>query len=462
MKEFDKYVKDSLYNYQSPVPEGLWERIVAEKDKKRPTPIPFWKNGYFQVSVLALVTLALTSSSYFYFNKDSYTNVAEIKGVLTEKNNAITNNNTTLNKTIGVTEEHKKNTVSVTSSSKSLNHDIFEGSNKKQLLDNANNLIKPRSTESPSKTYVLKERNVPISNNIPLALDKEITQAVKSASPTTEEHYFAKGSIINTLNSALANGLVSKKLKESKKTITTIHLPERPTNNWYLELYGSPDYDTKQESANGIDAMYLHTLDSTQKLVGGFTFGVRVSKNISQHLSIKSGIQFKEVTQQFKFTQQNVTKSITVITSSGTNSFIETGYQQQTVYNYYKSIEVPVVASWEISNNKKWHISADGGGILNLASFYQGRTFDPSLNDVPLSAKQTYGMFRSNVNLSLYGGFSLLHNLAKNFDAFAGPYCRYSLTNNNISSIGYNQRFNILGLNFGIRYKIPHSGNKAQ
>ena len=73
MKEFDKYVKDGLYSYTSPGPEGLWERIVAEKDKKKPIPIPFWKNGYFQASILALVTIALTSSSYFFFRKENTT-----------------------------------------------------------------------------------------------------------------------------------------------------------------------------------------------------------------------------------------------------------------------------------------------------------------------------------------------------------------------------------------------------
>lgn len=463
MKEFDKYVKDGLYSYKSPVPEGLWERIVAEKDKKKPIPIPFWKNGYFQASILALVTIALTSSSYFFFRKENTTYINNTTKEVVTLNNNITSNTKESNHKVESAEANKSNTLSIVSTDKVKNNVIDIERNNKPLSRVNHTISNAITAASVSKANVIKESNKPQSNIISsVAVNKEENKTVENTIPNTDEHYFEKGSIINRFNSVLANRLVSKALNGSKKTITTIHLPDRPTRNWYLEVYGSSDYDTKQVNSNSLDANYLHILDSTQKLVGGFTFGIRLSKNINQHLSIKSGVQFKEVTQQFKFTQQNVTKSITVITNAGTNSYIETGYQQRTVYNNYKSIEVPVIASLEMDNTKKWHFYTDGGVILNLTSFYHGITFDPSLNNVPLSAKQTYGMFSSNVNLSLYGGFSVLHNINKNIEAFAGPYCSYSLSNNNISSVGYNQRFNVFGVNLGIRYKISHSGNKAK
>ena len=50
MQEFDKYIKDNLYNHESPVPAGLWERIVPEKDKKKPAPLPFWMLTYKRVT----------------------------------------------------------------------------------------------------------------------------------------------------------------------------------------------------------------------------------------------------------------------------------------------------------------------------------------------------------------------------------------------------------------------------
>jgi len=377
-------------------------------------------------------------------------------------NNQILNNNKATSTTVALTKKNKNTEGSIVSAKQSLYNEVHAIRNKKPLANSVAHLINNSIAVVSSKVDVIKESNVNQSNNISPVVNEEKNITSETAIWANGERYFAKGDIVNRFNSIPSSALVSKTLKDSKKTITTIHLPDRPTNNWYLEVYGSPDYDTKYVNSNSLDASYLHLLDSTQKLVGGFTFGIRVSKNISQHLSIKSGLQFKEVTQQFKFTQQNVTKSITVITNTGTNSFIETGYQQRTVYNNYKSIEVPVVVSWEMRNSKKWHFSTDGGAILNLTSFYHGMTFDPSLNNVPLSAKQTYGMFSSNVNFSVYGGFSIQRNIDKNFDAFAEPYLRYSLSDNNISSIGYNQRFNSLGINFGIRYKISHSGNKAK
>ena len=59
---FDRYIKQTLYNHESPVPEGLWDKIVADKDKKKPVP-PFWKNGYFQSAILAVIAIGLITSS---------------------------------------------------------------------------------------------------------------------------------------------------------------------------------------------------------------------------------------------------------------------------------------------------------------------------------------------------------------------------------------------------------------
>ena len=108
-----------------------------------------------------------------------------------------------------------------------------------------------------------------------------------------------------------------------------------------------------------------------------------------------------------------------------------------------------------------WHVAVSGGAIFNLATYYEGQTFDKAYNIVPLSSKQSNGFFNSSANVSLYGSLNLLYSIRKDMDAFAEPYYRCALGNNSTSALGYNQRFNAAGINFGIRYKIPSiKGNK--
>jgi len=259
--------------------------------------------------------------------------------------------------------------------------------------------------------------------------------------------------------------------KETNNTVTTIHLPQINDKSWYVEFYSSPDYDIKKVSANGVNAGYLHTLDSTQKLTGGFTFGFRIAKSINNHFKIKSGLQLKDVTQQFNY-QQYTTKTITVtstnsyinnngvtVTQTTSSSYLQTGYKLMKKFNNYSSIEVPMIASWETARNK-WHFAADGGFVVNLASFYEGETFDASFNNVPLSAKKTNGIFKGNISSSLYGGLSFIYNFGKDFDGFMEPYYEYGLSNSSRTTIGFGERFNSIGINFGIRYKIPYASIK--
>ena len=485
MQEFDKYIKDNLYNHESPVPGGIWERIVSEKDKKKPSPIPIWKNGYFQSAIIAMLTVGILSSAYFYNrNNTTLVNSSLSKEAIPVVKLSNTTNSVAINsKEVNVNATNGSSTLKQESNKASLA--IFASKETAgKLRDLTTNKVPVQRDLISNKTNTSfgSINNLTVTNNsnsqniIKATITKEetfnnLTSNTKVDAPGTDNHNYEKGSIVKTSNNLLTNALISKTLSESKKTISEIHLPKKINKDWFVEVYTSPDYDIKKMNVTSTNSLYSKALDTTQKLTGGFTVGVRISKNIANHLSIKSGLQFKEVTESFRY-KQFATKSSTVVTNRSytdnngatistfdTSNYIQTGYKLMKTVNTYKSIEIPIIATWEVGNDK-WHFAANGGIIANLATFYEGNTYDNSLNIVPLSNKQPNGVLKSNVNFCIYGSVSLLHNIGNSFDAFAEPYIRYGLSNNSFSSFGYSQRFNSFGINFGIRYKIPHSSIK--
>ena len=137
MKEFDKYIKDNLYNYESPVPEGLWDRIVADKDKKKPTPIPFWKNGYFQSAIIAVIAFAILGAANWYTNRNTNTSASTtqketplVKTTSLDNTASISTKNTNVTATIPatLTKQEENKTVSSLAHSAAItkkNYDIF-------------------------------------------------------------------------------------------------------------------------------------------------------------------------------------------------------------------------------------------------------------------------------------------------------------------------------------------------
>ena len=475
MQEFDKYIKDNLYNHESPVPAGLWERIVPEKDKKKPAPLPFWKNGYFQSTILAIITVGIIGSAYFYTNKSTGENAIKIKELSPLIKLAILNKNATGSATgvITKTKENRSDFTTVeTKNNDSKTNTIHSVCTHKSNAQETKLKMYNATTADKGNAQLLADNSFVISQSERIntfTTNKNNRRLLNESE--NENQKFERGNIVLKSWNLPTDNYVTKTLNDSKNTITTITLPNNTTKNWFVELYASPEYSSKKVGISSSNYFYTQALDTAQKLSAGFTVGIRIAKNLTNHLLLKSGIQFNQINERFRYKQFD-TKNSTVLTERSyinndgatisikdTSTFIQTGYRLMTSYNTYKCIEIPVIASWEAGNNK-WHFAANGGIIANIASFYEGKTFDNNLNTAPLSAKEQNGVLKSAINLSLYGGVSFLYDIGNSFDAFAEPYCKYGLSNSSNTSFGFSQRFNSLGINFGIRYKIPRSSIK--
>ncbi len=211
--------------------------------------------------------------------------------------------------------------------------------------------------------------------------------------------------------------------------------------------------------------------DSTESLRLSFSAGFRLSKTFGNNLLLKAGMQYSQINEKFSYRRENERNQTTLITirkevlSTGdtvmirdTSMIEQIGYRVKTTYNRYRSIDIPLIASYEWGNdNLKAGVSA--GVILNLYSWQKGESLDTSY--VPVAFNQIRGRtFKRNIGVGLFTGFSVLKNAGKSTYFFAEPYFRYNVSKITNSRSLFNQKFDVTGLNIGIRYKLNTPGQR--
>lgn len=238
------------------------------------------------------------------------------------------------------------------------------------------------------------------------------------------------------------------------------HIP----TDLYLEVYGSAVAPFKQTSANYGRASYLASKDSSQQLRTSFSAGIRLSKGVSENVFVKAGVEYTQINEHFNYRQENERKQVTVITEHtinrpqgdtvlrDTSTYEQIGYLQKRVHNRYKNIDIPILFSYEWGNSQ-WRLAANAGVIVNLHSWYTGEMLDTSFQTVSVK-NVSNGVYKNNIGLGLYAGFSFIKPISERMDLFAEPYFRYNLSNMTKPGQSFNQRLHTAGLSLGFRYRL--------
>lgn len=475
---FDDFVKDMLHNHKSPVPNGLWDKIVAEKETKKP--VVYWWTDKRWYMVAAACLILICGTCFVISNKNNSEEVAtksQVPGKQLNNNPSqpskteTIDNNTTLNQNNSGNNDNSNNAVANDDDKSDDNNNTTstalnkEGSVKNYILKEKRNKKRKANTQNDNQFADTKrqQQQLPFTQNDGIAQDNSDNLVSKFAQANTVS--------ISKLFSYNTKDITSLKLK-NQSNIFGLDCPNYKPATWYLEAYGSADYTMKNVFAYGVSDNYLQRIDSTTKMNGGFTFGLRVSKTINDNFLIKSGLQYTQRNEQFTSKSDSIITTTSVVTVRtivrggglsdttvrDTATVQQIGYRKRVTNNHYKSLEIPLLLSYE-NGNDNWHYAINGGIIANLTSWYQGETLDTSFQLVPLSAKNTNGFYKSNLNLSLYAGVSIIRNISERLDVFAEPYFRYGISNTNTSVAGYSQRFNAAGLTLGIRFKLNSKGS---
>lgn len=492
---FDNFLKEKLDNHTSPVAADMWERIQARKEKERRG--GWWTNS--RGTAVALIG-ALMLTGIFVARQYS-------DEPMTAKEGVTGNSQTVSSPALGNSYGNKPN-VNDNKSPDNDNHQQTPSSSinnqqpaSSEKLNDASQQSDVSSTGNFNKDYDSKtnhfddeinKRNqlnaratrkhlpeIGSTNKLPLpgrqTFDNATGKKILSNIELGIDQQYQSINSLQFLAGKKASANFS--LQQNLEQLRGIRLTDCPsafgnrTSNWYVETYVAPDYSLKSTKTNGLSDEYLKRKDSTESYRGAFTAGIRLSKSIGEHLLVKTGLQYSQINEKFNYRTENERRLTTVVTIRtiirGNNpgdtimvrdtSIVEQiGYRIKTTHNRFRSIDIPVIASYEWGNDN-WKGAINAGLIFNVRSWQQGDMLDTSYTPVAFD-KAASPVFKHNIGLGLYAGVSLIKPVSNRLDVFAEPYMRYNISNMTNSSSPFNQKFNIIGINFGVRYKI--AGNR--
>lgn len=124
--------------------------------------------------------------------------------------------------------------------------------------------------------------------------------------------------------------------------------------------------------------------------------------------------------------------------------------QRKEIYNKYRLIEVPLLASWRHEGHQ-FSFGAQAGAFVNLRMIAKGKVMKTTTEDVDISSGDIY---RTNIGLSYYFGLTAGYILNDQLEVFAAPFMRHFPKSFTKSTYGLQQRYNLYGLNVGLAYRF--------
>ncbi len=495
-KQFDNFFKEKLQSYSAPVPEDMWSRIAQDKRKKRPVVFWFSKTAYGIYTVVAALMIIGGVAAWNQINEapaNAQTTIGKqektqpitknnqsasdhsTSAIEANKATAIANSSSlnTHTETVKETEHHTEPIINKEKSSES-DHSISINTAKKAIKNATNKETLGYKNKVVGNKATQATTNITASNKVSgtNADGDELTAVTNSEEDNLEIRPYNELSTVAMNSSKFNLGNINIKLSNPKQ----FSCPENNKHvdrDWYLEVYGSPEYTFKSIVNKGSTDNYLVKKDSAESMMMGYSFGLRLMKNITNNIYFKTGVQYTEYNENFSIQRENEHKITTVVTNkivsrpqgdttiSDTSIFTQVGYSYNKTVNQYRNIEIPLLVSFRNEGIEgPWNWSLSAGVILNAYSWSDGNTIDTSLGIVSINSKGSNSVYtNSTLGVSLMMAASIERKLDGKWTAFAEPYFRYGISNEIISKFHFEERFNSAGLTFGLRYKF---GNKQR
>lgn len=435
---FDNYFKKKLYNHEAEVPADMWSRIEKAKSSRK---------RYLIFIPLLLCLCIIGTAGYILWDKDKPVALTKTNSPAISKEKSVFNSSVPSS----VQSVDKSN-----SKSKISTNDLRYISSLLQPADHhltALQELKSIAAQLPS----VKKQNASLRKNKDLFenIDEIISdETYRSAYLPT---YFAmKQSMLSSVSH-------SDFPAPAKMAVHRIDCPSSnaPESNVYFEAYGSPLIGIKK--MQGYDEAYLAKKDSTENAMLSFGLGFRISKKFGNHFLLKTGLDYTQVNEKFSFRKEEELRITTVVTIKyvngqevyDTSTVTEVTYNEKKTVNRYKSISLPLLASYETGNDQ-WKAAITAGAVFNLHSWNKGEMLDTSYNTITLSDKNN-SVYRTGLSVALYGSVAVYKSIAPNLDIFAEPYLRYQLSSMTKDNVVFSQKTHLAGINFGLRYQFNSS-----
>ena len=493
---FDNFMAGKLIDHASPIPAGLWEK-VRPKDDDDPSGFILFRSPVAAFLLVSLLIAGSLGGYLFYTSKKQTTtdllSVTLPKSKVTpeiietkEKTTPSNTNNapvSAINEPSKKDADEKKNATEIVRRSEEPTNHPFPATKK---IDPASSTVNNEITT----TDIVNHKKLDLRRASPLknkGLSLTSYEIFTKNKLTTIDDTMEKGvdniddyqqtlltAVTIPYNFNITNGMLSpmdKKLSTLNHTNQFRNIIVCPADNknknpdWYLEVYASPDYTFKSVTNNNASPIYMLKKDSSESMQLGYSAGIRLAKPITNNLLLKTGIQYSQANEKYVYRTENEVKTTTVVTVRtiirgpgdtvlvrDTSTLQTIGFHTNTVYNHYRSFDIPVMIGYQFGNDDlKFGINA--GVVVNLSSWYEGVVLDSTLAIVPLQ-KTGNTIYKTNLGLGLYAGLSIVKRLGDDMHIFFEPYFRYNLSNMTTDQSRFNQKFSFGGLSIGLRFNL--------
>ncbi len=470
--QFDRFIADKLTDHAAPVPEGLWEKVKPGEDDDTPGFIWF---RYPAAAILILgILTAGAISTYLYLKKTNTVSPVPAATVTSPVNQPLSkpvvpgNNQTVINPGNATNDKqvpdiHREPTIPAGGK--------LPANTVQSLAAGKTHItLKPATINS---NHSLRNGLDLVTAQHQLALTPlPATPGEEEVVPSYEQNLLygqpITGTGISSLYTWNPNNLTLTTGNHTNKIRNIIICPsDRKSWNtdWFLETYVSPDLAFKSVSNVSATPQYLARKDSSESMRVGYTAGIRLVKPITDNILVKAGLQFSQANEKYVYRTENEVKTTTVVTErtiirgpgdtvlvKDTSVLQTIGFRNNTVYNRYRSFDIPVTVGYQFGDEDlKFGVNA--GVIVNLSSWYQGVILDSSLGTVSLD-KSGSSMYKTNIGLGLIGSISVVKRLSDDMHIFFEPHFRYNLSDMTTPQSSFKQRFSIGGLSVGLRFNL--------
>ena len=472
MNDIDKIFRNKLNHYSTDVPEGIWDNIESELEHSKLRSVPKWP--WVLTSVLTFVTLIVTG--FYLFNaqqKGDIQNTIQEQSIINQEQ--ITDNSLPIAQVFSpksavgqdvTTSEiiQSKFDNSATRVGKNLNLSLEAPTSSRatytsieseqsdyQLIEN---------TEDHLNTYLQLAQNEPSSDSDDrLELESHDQEVI---SPLVDNHTYT---ILKEDLSEIDKPSLSIITEPMKACPFNVNFKDKS-----LDIYYSADYIDKRMTDRDGGAKLKDMRSATESPMYSFSAGIRLGYNVGYRWNIHTGLNYSQINEKFEYTDLESTKVRIVITKDyiyENGSIVDSIVKQEevivpgssklTIYNKFRTLDIPVLGRYTIMANRHFSLSAMAGIIVNIASFEKGTIIsDATHKPINLSKSDDQGtvIYKKQLGMSLYGSFSLAYHLTSNIDMLFEPYARIQPESITIASYPLYQKFNTYGLNLGLRYKF--------
>ncbi|MGN6195186.1 MAG: hypothetical protein ACTHOB_09620 [Ginsengibacter sp.] len=402
---FDQMLKKKLDGFASDVPGEMWERITSMKrHKKKPTAI-----FLIFISIIFLLFVTIGYKHFFIHSKNIENKTKTAKVIVEKKSAAIKNNETAQ---LSVKDSLSNSTVLATAnlvtSKKSLS---FTRRNKNTISSELRNLKNNYGSANSKFIPSIKEQVGKRDDT-----SKKDENIIDNGAPTTS----SKKSLSNT------DTTTSSENKE---------IPQAENNDKFsIELFASPVYPVNNIRSS--NTAYQQLLKNSGTIQLSAAFGIRFRYSITGRISAKVGINYDMVNEKINFK----------------NSLDDQLFK---VIDKYRFLNVPLLISYKIKNQKPFSLSINTGVVLNVSSKYEGAL--PSIESEPTNIANVYYV---NTGIGFYFSAAISKNIDNKTYLFAEPYLQYNVKNMTNSFQPFQQKFHLAGVNIGAGYRLFHEADK--